>query len=175
MNSKVYVMRNGTGLVKVGISSDTGKRLKQILTASPLSSIVYETRELSNAAEVEKASHLTISDYLVSGEWFNCKEGQAIEVVKTITRSIGKDPDEVKINIENGMASIKIDKWKQYGCTVDRYSLERSDVIAAYMDIDDSKEFLSLDLAEQYLVASNHLALIAVGLISRYGNKPKSN
>lgn len=57
-------------LVKIGVSANVGKRLKQIQTNCPYRIDILEQIEIDDAFGHEKAIHSHYEKYKLKGEWF---------------------------------------------------------------------------------------------------------
>jgi len=71
MTTKVYIITTDTHL-KIGISNDVNKRLKQISTGSALKPeihSIYLTKISAN--EIENRAHKKFKKYRCNGEWFD--------------------------------------------------------------------------------------------------------
>ena len=70
--------------IKIGISNNPSKRLKQLQTGCPFPIKIIKKFEVSNAEEIETALHNKLSFYNSSGEWFMIPEWK----LKTITNYV---------------------------------------------------------------------------------------
>jgi Meiotically up-regulated gene 113 len=68
-NNRVYVGFDGTGLFKIGITSDTKKRLQQLRTANPTYYYLFSF-PADKPAVIELSLHTKFESLRVSGEWF---------------------------------------------------------------------------------------------------------
>ena len=85
--SNLYIIKAvGTGLVKIGFSTNVPKRLKSLQTASPYRLEVLATWAGTDADE--KALHLKFAEYRKTGEWFKAGDwlNRLLEDVKPQSR-----------------------------------------------------------------------------------------
>lgn len=73
----------GTPMAKVGVSTNPGKRLAGLKTASPyrlslVASITFDSR--AQAEWAERVMHCALADYRMSGEWFSVGAADAFSV-----------------------------------------------------------------------------------------------
>ena len=70
----LYIFRAASpyknNLVKIGVSSNVGKRLKQIQTSCPYRIELLEKAGVNDAYGHEKAIHDQYKKYKLKGEWF---------------------------------------------------------------------------------------------------------
>ena len=70
--SRVYVFENELGRLKIGVSSDVGRRVDSIHRHSGVDvKVVYMTPYVVNAYELEKDCHNRFKDYNIYYEWFD--------------------------------------------------------------------------------------------------------
>lgn len=100
----VYVLESSSGLVKIGVSQEFSRR-KKIIESQSGHKITddYFTDWLSNSYAVESKCHSLFSNSRVMGEWFDIPFKETVEVVKSISKKLGKsDPKiESKFDCEN--------------------------------------------------------------------------
>lgn len=92
-----YIMKNDFGLIKVGISSDVNRRVKEVKNSSG----VYTTLEFFVEGNYEKEVHKALLKHRKCGEWFDIPLEQCISVLKLTKTEIDKQVDEHVKNIEN--------------------------------------------------------------------------
>ena len=85
MNAKVYVMRDASGMVKLGVSANPERRSKQF--GRPVD-LVHETDVLVEAGKIEHLAHriLALHGKHVRGEWFEAEIGAAIRAIELAIR-----------------------------------------------------------------------------------------
>jgi len=76
----VYIIGNGDNdYIKVGVSKDVEKRLKQLQTGSwSKLSVLYKSMVCSNAFDIERLIHCSFEDKGVNGEWYDVHLDRAI-------------------------------------------------------------------------------------------------
>ena len=81
----IYIIgeRNSTRL-KIGISANPARRLKNIMTDNPYDVEVLWDRIVHRARRVEMNAHLVLADVRIRGEWFNVTLADAIAVIEKI-------------------------------------------------------------------------------------------
>lgn len=81
--NRVYVAQADTGPVKIGISNNTIKRLRQISEGQPyVLTLVHEERVDPEAAPVlEEIVHIELSHFRRRGEWFNVAPATAVAAI----------------------------------------------------------------------------------------------
>jgi hypothetical protein len=96
--SNIYVIassKTNSGPVKIGISNQPEKRLKQLQTAFPEKLEIKYIEKLETklkARELEKYLHKDISHLKSHGEWFNISVEEAIKYVQfTIITYLASD------------------------------------------------------------------------------------
>lgn len=73
MKTYVYFMEDGYGHVKIGVSNDPEKRLKQCQTGNPYKLIITRVEPYESSKEAYKREnelHNTFKDFNTHGEWF---------------------------------------------------------------------------------------------------------
>lgn len=65
----LYVMES-CGMFKIGVSANPDLRLLHLRTGNPQIVLIFKSKELSNAYEVESALHRKYENHHVNGEWF---------------------------------------------------------------------------------------------------------
>lgn len=88
-DGKVYVMQDGTGLVKIGRSRSPEGRVKTLATGNPSIKLIFSTGMLSNAAKVEAVCHKKLKGNEVASEWFECSASLAIQTVNAVVSEFG--------------------------------------------------------------------------------------
>jgi len=79
----IYVLKNQFQLIKIGIASNVGKRIKNIQTNSGVPIIQhYESPSCANATQIEKAVHEHFAEHRKLGEWFDISFDDAVDYVK---------------------------------------------------------------------------------------------
>jgi predicted transcriptional regulator len=69
---QVYIVQDGRGNKKIGITSDINRRVMQLKTAMPNGIMFVMTSDfMENAREIEKQLHEANKDYRLNGEWFS--------------------------------------------------------------------------------------------------------
>lgn len=84
-NAKIYVMRDGNGLLKLGMSADPHRRAREIGKGI---SVVHETDSFDRAEEIERLAHkvLALHGKHIRGEWFEAELDGAIEAIAIAVR-----------------------------------------------------------------------------------------
>lgn len=82
---KTYLMKDKTGLYKIGRSTDPYRRTKDLRVGNSAVELVCEIND-----DIEKELHEKYSQQRVTGEWFNLTAKQAEEIVKLSKRRCNK-------------------------------------------------------------------------------------
>ena len=93
-NAKIYVMKDNSGLIKIGRAEHPKYRLLHIKTGNPTVELIYSSVTISNAAAVEGYCHKHLKSKRYIGEWFDCGLDEAVKVIESYIESIGK-PEKV--------------------------------------------------------------------------------
>ena len=81
MEQKLYLMKNGLGLYKIGISKNPSKRAKDIANNSGVPvELVSEWKTKRVAKYVERNIHIQMKRHRKIGEWFDCDEINLLSV-----------------------------------------------------------------------------------------------
>jgi hypothetical protein len=89
--SFIYVISNGRGLVKVGISTNPTARLAQLQRASAAHlSLAYVGALRCTGYAVEAEAHRTLAGYRQNGEWFNCPADMAVAAIAAAAYRLGE-------------------------------------------------------------------------------------
>lgn len=69
----IYIIKNGEGLCKIGISNDPERRLKGLFAGSGSSLCIVYTHEVESniAFLVERGAHRILGENRKHGEWFD--------------------------------------------------------------------------------------------------------
>ena len=68
---QIYIIEDGHGHKKIGMSSNITRRITQLNTANPAGIISVMTSDfMQNAREIEKNLHEANKEYRINGEWF---------------------------------------------------------------------------------------------------------
>ena len=84
MRQQVYVLSAGE-YVKIGVSAEPKKRVKEIQTGCPLPVKLEATIETGLPLETEVLVHEELKDCRACGEWFRLETAIAIETVERIS------------------------------------------------------------------------------------------
>ena len=77
----VYLVRAvGTTSFKIGVSSDSRKRVRDMQIGSPVKLILSRNDASVNALEVERLIHKRLNEHRTHGEWFSCPIEKALTV-----------------------------------------------------------------------------------------------
>jgi hypothetical protein len=79
-NAKVYVMAGSDGAIKLGVSTDPARRLKEV----GADAILHETELLEHAERVERLAHrmLSLKGLRIRGEWFSASLDEALATIE---------------------------------------------------------------------------------------------
>ena len=79
---RVYVVR-ARGLLKIGIAADLSARVRTLRTSNPhVGDVLYFTKPIAKARQVELEVHRALDIHRVDGEWFYCSKQLAIETIR---------------------------------------------------------------------------------------------
>ena len=88
----VYIIGEpGSDVLKIGISSDPARRLRDVRISNPYDVKVLWERSVEHARRVERNVHLALVGVRIRGEWFRVSLAEAIEVIE---RTVTKEPVE---------------------------------------------------------------------------------
>lgn len=88
--SVVYIAAAGD-YVKVGMTTDVERRMKELYTGCPLEvKLIWTSREmlLNNTSHLELSLHDRLHKYRVKGEWFQCHFSVAVQAAKEMVHII---------------------------------------------------------------------------------------
>ena len=84
-DKSLYIIRNDdTGNLKIGISVDPYARLKALQTGCDGHLSIVATVDTKNGYQDESAIHGMMIENNIHGEWFDCSEERALEVINDI-------------------------------------------------------------------------------------------
>ncbi len=83
-SQKMYIISDGTGFYKIGVSKDVTARIKNLQTANATKFKLVLTIESVGAANLEKFFHCFFNDKRVEGEWFKLTEEDLLKVGKVL-------------------------------------------------------------------------------------------
>ncbi len=81
---EVYVLVNALGMVKVGISADTDRRVSNIETASGITTVKVLSMPSDNARKTEKLLLDAFDRYRVRGEWLKAPTGLETQLLGAV-------------------------------------------------------------------------------------------
>jgi hypothetical protein len=93
LDTWLYVIRSAAGPVKVGISSDVDKRLRQLQTGQPFGMTVQGTAgpmSRDMAVRVEGCVHTLLGERRCRGEWFDATIDHVCEALARAAESVGE-------------------------------------------------------------------------------------
>lgn len=82
--ARLYVIHDGRGFAKIGVSSNPQSRLRELATGNPIPlRVVFTTEAYARpyALSVEAAAHRLLSDRRCAGEWFRCGADEAVAAI----------------------------------------------------------------------------------------------
>lgn len=88
---KLYIIKNESQKVKVGLATDVRSRMTQIRTASPEEIEVVAVFDPPHPQAAEKKIHKRLSDRNERGEWFNYDNDDVWSLVEGVELMLGKD------------------------------------------------------------------------------------
>lgn len=94
----VYVARSEFGLCKIGISYSPDDRVRDVgrMRREPIE-LIWASRFIEHASQVEKQAHLKLIDRRVEHEWFRVDTDRAIDVVVAELEDYeAKEPERVR-------------------------------------------------------------------------------
>lgn len=100
---RVYVMSGVDGAVKVGVSVDPYRRIKNVRGATNVS---FFTEPMDRAYDVERIAHKLLAEYQYRGEWFSVTVNDAIAAVSRAIRIVGGHEADVTENIQFSVGAI---------------------------------------------------------------------
>ena len=92
--SCIYIMRCG-GLFKIGVSTDPGRRLRQLQTGNAHSIRLLFCAKIKRPYQVERVIHQFLKEYpdtWVKGEWFRLPKACVLGLAKTILGYTHEEP-----------------------------------------------------------------------------------
>ena len=108
--NNVYVLTSDHGLIKVGISKNPEKRVKDIRAASGLVIDLAHVRELENASAVEHAAHIVLDAKRRCGEWFDVTVDEAITAIDFVIEGLSRGERFEKAIYEAGALSPELSR-----------------------------------------------------------------
>jgi Rha family phage regulatory protein len=99
----VYIIGNeDNSYIKIGVSADVEKRLKQLQTGSWTNLfLIYKSMVCSNAFDIEKNIHNKISSEKVRGEWFEIEVSEAIKLIESENHKLDNEFLETYYETDN--------------------------------------------------------------------------
>lgn len=92
---KVYIIEF-KDRYKVGVSKDPSKRLIQLNAGSVDAKLIYESKYVSNAYEIESMAHNLLSKYSIGREWFfGISKQNVIDTVDNCVNLIGYTDEDL--------------------------------------------------------------------------------
>jgi DNA-binding XRE family transcriptional regulator len=85
----VYVFKSELGLVKIGRSKNSQKRMRQVSNSSGLRLTMEHEKETACAPAVEAAAHALLVGHRKCGEWFDVTVDEAIATIEQAVDQIG--------------------------------------------------------------------------------------
>ena len=82
---RVYVIADGHGNFKIGITQDVDERLRQLQTGNASLLVAVFVRHFSSESEsrlCETHCHSALHLHAIHGEWFRCSQWQAVDLVR---------------------------------------------------------------------------------------------
>jgi hypothetical protein len=70
----IYVAKSDSGELKVGVSNDPERRIRELSTANPNAIELLVDSEVDKAGKAERELHEQLQEYRTSGEWFDVPE-----------------------------------------------------------------------------------------------------
>lgn len=86
----VYLIHDGYGNYKIGISNNLVARMISYSTAIPYLELTYYKR-LSDYIEIEKYLHSYYMDSHIKGEWFKLTDNDILDIKKNLTKNYNKE------------------------------------------------------------------------------------
>lgn len=87
----IYIIRDGAGHFKIGITNDLGKRLSSLQSGNARRlSVAFSRRVGRHALAIEKISHRQLGHCRRVGEWFMTTEYEAVETVVEAYQAVGR-------------------------------------------------------------------------------------
>jgi hypothetical protein len=93
----VYIVESEAGFVKIGVSSNPSRRIKELRTASPEMLELLDCAPKTRPEYVEEELHSMFSSGRKHGEWFNLKNKEKKQLLKEL-HSIGQTPGKVVVS-----------------------------------------------------------------------------
>jgi len=84
LKEEVYVLVNMLGMVKVGVSTDTNRRVSNIETASGITTVKMLSLPSDNARKIEKLLLDAFDRYRVRGEWLKAPIGLETQLLGAV-------------------------------------------------------------------------------------------
>lgn len=94
----VYVIRNGMGQVKIGISNNPNARLADLRTASPVPlALVWVGALHYSGFGLEHMAHNILTRYRMEGEWFECPVEASVAAIGAAASRLGEPIASVEL------------------------------------------------------------------------------
>lgn len=112
--SRIYVMKNSIGFVKIGVSLNPEHRAKSLQTGSCYQIVsLYFTEPCYNAYYLEKLAHNYFRSVKEYGEWYNCSFDEAKNLIsilfqngaqlESISNEVGVTLNDISAKFEEDM------------------------------------------------------------------------
>lgn len=87
----IYIIRNGFGHHKIGVSANPNSRVAELQTGSPVRlDIIYAAALDCSGYAIEEMAHEILARYRLKGEWFNCPLDIAVAAIGVAARRLGE-------------------------------------------------------------------------------------
>lgn len=107
----VYVIGNETGsCLKIGISRDPTKRIRELQTGSGVALSVLFQQSTKHAFKVERRVHRTLAEHRERGEWFSVPHAKAVHTIK---RAIREEAQEERERRRKARAEIEVKRREE--------------------------------------------------------------
>lgn len=87
----IYLVE-GSGRFKIGIMKSMRARLTSLQTGSPLALRLVHSAFVMDSSAAERLAHGLLARFRLHGEWFECTEERALQVLSTVIDAVGTAP-----------------------------------------------------------------------------------
>lgn len=111
-NSSLYLIKNGEGLTKIGISKTPSKRVYSLQTASSMDVWLRSAFEIDRARRVEKELHSRFDDQKRHGEWFDLSENTLTNLEQELaTRADGAELEKIATGTSRSQLTLTAERY----------------------------------------------------------------
>lgn len=126
-NMRLFTKKhNEIRFIKVGISQDPEKRLKQLQTGCPFPLAIIKLFKHDDARYLEQELHKDLERYNTSGEWFMIPQSGLTSTIKHLSKLVDSKKPNIKIS--------SADRYKTHLSKLKKRGLLTTDTLWSYVN-----------------------------------------